>query len=401
MSLSRLGSTVYPGGPSSGVAAGPVARAAPTGSAELRAAFESASDAFLILDAEARVLDANASAARLLREPQRQLAGRHLRDLVPAESRARLVRMLSDLLHDGRTLAPLPLRGADGALRDVEALLVADVGPGRHLLVLREGTTPEGAQQAGEQTLEDMRRRLAESEKLAALGTLVTGVAHEIRTPLTFVANHAFLLQKHLEAAVEDGRMDPSALEEARAYLRETLSGVDRINQLVLELRRFTRRTTATRSRVSLDAAVAGAVELFRATSRHRAGVVARLEGTPLVEMDVSQVQQVVVNLLDNAVDAMPRSGSVVVETRAADGFALLVVHDDGVGIPAELQHRIFEGFYTTKPHGTGLGLSIVRRIVAEHRGRIGLVSEPGKGTTFTVSFPLAPEAARAPPGSG
>jgi signal transduction histidine kinase len=134
---------------------------------------------------------------------------------------------------------------------------------------------------------------------------------------------------------------------------------------------------------------VSVAVDLFRATRRGRVGVRADLRAVPALCRDVGQIQQVVLNLLNNAAEAMPSGGVVRVTTRSTPGGGEIEVEDHGSGIPSEVQPQLFNAFFTTKTEGTGLGLSICQRIVEAHGGRIRFESGLGRGTTFFVFLPF------------
>ncbi|HEX2021824.1 MAG TPA: ATP-binding protein [Candidatus Thermoplasmatota archaeon] len=243
---------------------------------------------------------------------------------------------------------------------------------------------------ATEQEMEAGRRQVARSEKLSALGSLVSGVAHEIRTPLAYLTNNLFLMQARLERAERDGGDARELAEAIGKMAREAIEGTDRINLLVRDLGRFTRQPAGGRTRASLHGVVADALRLWQAT--HRQVVLeSALHPTPLVEIDSVQAQQVVLNLLDNAADAMGASAVVRVETLGADGDALLIVSDTGPGIPPDVQARMWDPFFTTKKEGTGLGLSIVKRIAETHGATVACDSKPGAGTRFTIRFPALP----------
>lgn len=240
-----------------------------------------------------------------------------------------------------------------------------------------------------EEEMEAGRRQVARSEKLSALGSLVSGVAHEIRTPLAYLTNNIFLIQARLERAARDGDDAKRVLDDVRRMAQEAIEGTDRINLLVRDLGRFTRQPEAGRVAAPLDAVVAEAVRLFRATHRGRVVLESDLQATPPISVDPFQAQQVVLNLLENGSDAIKPGGRLRVSTSAMNGHALLVVADDGPGIPPDVQSRMYDPFFTTKREGTGLGLSIVQRIVETHGGTIRCDSAPGKGTTFTIRFPV------------
>lgn len=244
------------------------------------------------------------------------------------------------------------------------------------------------ARRRAEAELEHSRRQLVLAEKLSALGTLVSGVAHELRTPLTYIANNVHLLRRRLvEAARTDASLTP-LVRDVENYATQAQDGVDRISALVRELRPFTKDPAREQQLVSLDGVVSAAVDLFRATHRGQVEVKADMAATPPVRINVGQVQRVVINLLNNAADAMKQGGVVRVRTRATEMGAEIVVEDTGGGIPREVESRIFDPFFTTKSEGTGLGLTIARSIVESHGGSLRYESVLGRGTTFRVSFP-------------
>ncbi len=242
-----------------------------------------------------------------------------------------------------------------------------------------------------QEELEAARKQVAISEKLSTLGTLVSGVAHEIRTPLTYVTNNLFLVRQRLEQASRAKPELADLVEEILRYGQDALEGVGRINRLVDDLRRFARRDGGGQVEADLRDVVAVAVDLFRATRRGRVDVRAELAAVPGLHLDTGQIQQVVLNLLTNAAEAMAGGGLVRVATRAVPGGGEIEVEDRGGGIPPEVQAQLFHPFFTTKPDGTGLGLSICRRIVEAHGGRIGYETTPGRGTTFIVFLPAPP----------
>jgi signal transduction histidine kinase len=239
--------------------------------------------------------------------------------------------------------------------------------------------------------LDDARRQMAHSERLAALGSLVSGLAHEIRTPLASAMNHVSLLQSRL-ARVQAGESPATALADAPGHAAATLDALERINRLVEGLRRFTRLEEGKREKLSLDAPAHEAVRIFQSAHRGVLDMRAELVPTTPVLLDKVQLEQVLLRLLENAADAMPggRLGRVLVTTRETPLAVELVVEDNGVGMPPDVAARVFDEFFTTKPGRAGLGLSIARRIVEAHGGAISVRSKPGEGTTFVVSLPKA-----------
>jgi signal transduction histidine kinase len=245
------------------------------------------------------------------------------------------------------------------------------------------------ARRRAEQELEAARHQVAMSEKLSTLGTLVSGVAHEIRTPLTYVTNNLFLIRQRLEHAARSRPELAGLVDEVVRYGKAALDGVARIDRLVEDLRRFARRDEGGPVEADLRDVVGVAVDLFRATRRGRIEVRAELRSVPSLRLDTGQVQQVVLNLLTNAAESMLSGGLVRIATRAVPGGGEIEIEDHGDGIAPDVQDRLFHPFFTTKAEGTGLGLSISQRIIEAHGGHIRFESHVGRGTTFFVFLPL------------
>ncbi len=260
-----------------------------------------------------------------------------------------------------------------------------DMTPEKILTVLATAL----ARRRAEQELEAARHQVAMSEKLSTLGTLVSGVAHEIRTPLTYVTNNLFLIRQRLEHAARTRPELAGLVDEVARYGKAALDGVARIDRLVEDLRRFARRDEGGPVEADLRDVVGVAVDLFRATRRGRIEVRAELRSVPCLRLETGQVQQVVLNLLTNAAESMPSGGLVRITTRAVPGGGEIEIEDHGDGIAPDVQDRLFHPFFTTKAEGTGLGLSISQRIIESHGGHIRFESHVGRGTTFFVFLPL------------
>ncbi|HUR69828.1 MAG TPA: HAMP domain-containing sensor histidine kinase [Candidatus Thermoplasmatota archaeon] len=233
----------------------------------------------------------------------------------------------------------------------------------------------------------DLRRQLHSQEKMAALGSLVAGLAHEVRTPLTIVSTNASILEFHAKRAATN-----ELAQQVLTHVQEIQLSVDRMNALVQQLRKFHNLEQDARVSLPLDAAAREAAALFASAHRGVKPVQLDLRPTPPVTMHLLGLQQVVLNLLTNAIEASDAATAVVsMRTRVEDGCAVLEVEDQGRGMTEDVQRRIFEPLFTTKPDGMGLGLHIVSRIVDAHGARIECASREGKGTTFRVRFQLAP----------
>ncbi|HEX2021615.1 MAG TPA: ATP-binding protein [Candidatus Thermoplasmatota archaeon] len=280
------------------------------------------------------------------------------------------------------------LRAKDGTRVSVEVAVRPIHGPGRALrfAILRDVTTRKRAEVERERARKDM----AQTEKLAALGSLVSGVAHEIRTPLVFIQNNASILESRL--ALLAPACPPGERDILHACLREIGVGVDRIHRLVRDLHRFSRMPAGEFAPTDLADAVDEAARLWVAT--HPGANVtldAKHEPQAMVRVDRAKIQQVILNLIQNAAEAMPDGGRVTIRTLETAEGARIVIRDEGPGISEETRGFMFEPLYTTKPGSMGLGLSVAKRIVELHRGRIDCESpKDASGTTFIVTLPRA-----------
>ncbi|MBI5278003.1 MAG: HAMP domain-containing histidine kinase [Burkholderiales bacterium] len=271
------------------------------------------------------------------------------------------------------------------------------------------------------------QQQMAQNEKMASLGQMVAGVAHQLNTPLAFSRSnismvmdalkefeaplkvaHAFARaanassenvisiniassRKHL-ASMEDGGGDVPMLTQ---MLSDTLQGIDQMHELVENLRDFTRLDRAKIAQFDINKGLRTVTYIARSAIPNRVEVVEDYGDLPLVECNPSQLNQVFLNLINNAAQAIPGEGKVTVRSRLEDGLVRVDIADTGSGIPPEVQPHIFETYYTTKPvgEGTGLGLPIVKSIVTEHGGDVTFRTQPGVGTVFSVFLPVAQEA--------
>lgn len=234
------------------------------------------------------------------------------------------------------------------------------------------------------QDLTDLRRmeqEVARSEHLAGIGRLAANIAHEIRNPLASISG-----------SVEVLRRLPGADPETRSLIDIAVREVDRVNALITGLLEYARPRSEERQRLDLGELVSEIAKIFEQECQGR-GVVLRVDSRSglLVEAAPGQLQQVLWNLLRNAVEAMPSGGTLhltAASTSALPPEVTLAVRDTGVGIAETDLDCIFEPFFSCKPGGTGLGLATTARIVADHKGSIDLASRVGQGTTFTVRLP-------------
>ncbi len=239
-----------------------------------------------------------------------------------------------------------------------------------------------------------LQSRLLEADRLASLGTLVAGIAHEINNPLSYIlANLKFVAEILGAPQSADGlTLPPAEVHELRTALEEVELGAERVKRIVKDLRVFARVEHAKSEPVDLAEVVSASLKLARAEIGDRALVVEELTGCGKVLGDSSRLGQVFVNLLLNAGQAIPDSapmGRIEIRGQREDAVVRVTVTDNGAGIAPENMGRIFQPFFTTKPVGigTGLGLPICQSIVASLGGRITVESVLGAGTTVTLEL--------------
>jgi signal transduction histidine kinase len=229
---------------------------------------------------------------------------------------------------------------------------------------------------------ERLQKRARESERLAELGTLTGGLAHEIKNPLSTI-------QLNLQLLGEDLPPDnPRLSNRLRTVQKET----SRLRDIVDDFLRYAGRMELERKPTELNAMLEELIDFFNPQAQLQR-VQLRLrksDGQLIAPVDDRLLKQAILNLMINALQAMPETGGEIILSAARqDGRALVDVIDTGRGIDAETAQRIFDAYYSTKRGGTGLGLAIASRIVREHNGAIHVSSERGKGSDFTISLPL------------
>jgi two-component system NtrC family sensor kinase len=271
------------------------------------------------------------------------------------------------------------------------------------------------------QKLEEAHDQLFQSDKLASIGQLAAGVAHEVNNPIGFVNSNLSVLKGYAESlfGLLDGydalvlqreslpdmaaRIDEMKKEADLKFLREdmvalideSIDGTQRVRRIVQDLRDFSRVGEAALEMMDIQRGLESTLNVVKNEIRYKADVVQNYAKLPLVECRPSQINQVFLNLLVNAAQAIPQHGTITVATRREtqpDGdWAVVSISDTGIGIPAEIKDKIFDPFFTTKPvgKGTGLGLSVSYGIIEKHGGRIVVDSETGVGTTFHIWLPI------------
>ena len=257
----------------------------------------------------------------------------------------------------------------------------------RELAVVEDANrTLEARVQERTQELEEAQDQVVRSEKLAAIGQLAGGVAHDLRNPLGAINNAIYYLKKRL-GTTDIAQSNPRIGQ----FLQIAEEEVEHSNQIISDLMSFARVGVSSLSPTNLGEAVSNALSTMEI--RDNVHVINQLDSDlPEVMGDGEQLYRVFINLAGNAQDAMPDGGELTISTREVDGYAEVAFQDTGVGISEEDMKKIFEPLFTTKTKGTGLGLAVCQQIVAKHGGTIQVSSTPGEGSTFTVRLQLNTE---------
>jgi PAS domain S-box-containing protein len=345
---------------------------------QLAAIVESSQDAIISQTLTGVILTWNAGAERIYGYAAAEVVGRSIALLIPPELSDELDRIIEAVKRDERTEHHETVRVRKGGRRIQVSLTISPIKDAEGRVV---GASNIARDVTDRMTLERAARR---AETLAALGTMSAGIAHEINNPIG-------ILSSRLELMEGRGGLTPELREDLQMLRRN----VERVGRIVQSLLSAARQSPMELRAVDLNAVVEESLMLVgRQMSKDGIQIVTTLDSTlPKARGQPHALQQVLINLLVNARDAMPEGGTVRIETSPVAGpepEVRLVVADTGPGIPADVLPRISEPFYTTKTAGTGLGLPLSYNIIREHGGRIEVDSAAGRGTTFIITLPSA-----------
>lgn len=328
------------------------------------------SEGLLLLRMDGRIRSANTGLSRMLGQARELLEGRNVNEILqlPRLDPPRELRdQRGQLTGPGGELIPVSVtasllrdgRGADGGL----AVIVRD---------LRE--------------IEALQSRLVLSGRMAAVGQLAAGVAHEVNNPAAYVRSNILMLREYWKSA--DAHV---CFEDGRELIDESLEGIERISAIVDQIRRFSRGGTGERERAELHPLLEAVVRMARSRLPDGVQIERSFGSVPALDCAPRELEQVFLNLLLNAADAVGESGTIRITTSSSGGAAHVDVEDDGCGIAPDVIGRVFDPFFTTKPvgRGTGLGLSISYEIVKRHGGEMAARSGLGRGTVVSVLLPL------------
>ena len=347
--------------------------------AKARAILENASEGVVVVDAAGRIVSVNAKTEQLFRYDRIALVGQSLEILLPERLRQRHVDHRADFMANPRTRPmgrglDLTGRRADGEEFPIEiSLSYIETEEGTHALAFVSDITHRLA----------VERATRQAERLAAVGQLAAGIAHEINNPVGIMSSRIELM---LIEAKEHGLPD-SVVDDLRVLHRHAM----RVTDIAAKLLTFARETPAERQPVDVNTVVADALALVeKQLDRSGIRVESRLgSGLSPILGHANALQQVVLNLVTNAGQALGDHGTIRVTTAEDTGRVIVQIVDDGPGIPPDALTHVFDPFFTTKATGTGLGLSVTYGIVRDHGGTIDVQSEVGRGTIFTVALPV------------
>ncbi len=398
----------------------------------LGAILDSADQLIAMITPEGALMAINRIGAGEFGATPAELAGKNLFDLLPPEFGIAVSDQIAEVVNTGRTseidaakqdrtfhVTVYPVPGHPPRVvvyaSDVTDRVAAEV----ELRKEREQLATSLAHQRElNHKLEDAQNQLLQSEKMASLGQLAAGVAHELNNPIGFVRSNVTTLEGYLKGLFEiiaaydtktSAALPPADVadladikaqndfefihEDIFQLLSESKDGLTRVQEIVQNLKDFSRVGGAGWGWADLHACIDSTLNIIWNEIKYKCTVVKHYDPTlPQVYCIASQLNQVFMNLLVNAAHAIPEKGEIVISTdHSVDGSVRIRIADNGVGIPEENLQRLFEPFFTTKPigKGTGLGLSIAYGIIGKHHGNIEVRSVVGQGTTFTVTLPI------------
>jgi two-component system NtrC family sensor kinase len=384
---------------------------------EWEATLDCVADLVILTDAEGRVRRFNRSVLNLSGVTQEELCGRNWRDIFCGESMDvnACYDMGMELYHRGSDrwfeLKHYPFRQRPDSEESGMVITLHDT---------TEMKRVTGALEKAYVELKQSQTTILQQEKMASIGQLAAGVAHEINNPLGFIRCNLSMLEDYtsrlagfitqmesllVTSGCNEAVSQASTLRQeqdldfivcdARKLIAESLDGADRVRKIVLDLKSFSRADGEETVLADINLCLESAINIVWNEIKYKARLERQLAALPSIRCYPQRLNQVFMNLLVNAAQAIDREGVITLRSWQERGNIFIAISDTGKGIPAELQEHIFEPFFTTKEvgEGTGLGLSISYDIIKKHNGDISVASQSGNGTTFTVRLPAMTEA--------
>ncbi|TFG65176.1 MAG: PAS domain S-box protein [Spirochaetales bacterium] len=342
----------------------------------LEMAIESMPDGIMVSDKEHRLVLVNKTAERLLHITMRDLNERLVWEIVNDQE-------VSDFIRQTLT----------NQEKIPEKEFTMNEGNGNMFILsfiitpyVKEGTVEGNLIHISDITERKKREaRLRRAESLASLTTLAAGVAHEIKNPLGSISIHIQLIKKSIQ---KKKKIEQAAMEDHLKIIDEE---INRLNGIIVDFLFAVRPMNTNLEKESINDIIEDLMEFIR-PELESAKITVELgleKDLPYLPLDVKYIKQALLNIIKNAEAAMPEGGYLRVTTRQEEGFITVKIADSGAGIPDHLMDKIFEPYFTTKEFGSGLGLTLVYKIIKEHDGEISVESREGKGTTFSLNFPI------------
>jgi two-component system NtrC family sensor kinase len=389
-----------------------------------------------LVDQDGRIIYASESVKQWLDLLPQDLIGSALADGSHPDDVAGVTTAIRDCNSGSQLFRTHRVRARDGSWRSFESRFVClrdDPAVGGVLIVSRDVTERVALERERERL--ELDRRV--SQRLEAVGQLAAGIAHEINTPLQFVGDSVTFLKEACDELLDLTAIyratlhadTPIPLADRRRAMRDaeqqadveylceripaafdrTTDGIARVRSIVQAMKRFSHATSTEPAPADLNEAIETTLAVCRNEYKYVADITLDLGELPPVTCQVSELNQVFLNLVLNAAQAIEEQvvdsggrGNITITTRSSDSHAVIEVSDDGPGIPSELQDRIYEPFFTTKlvGKGTGQGLALARATIERHAGTLECSSSSGHGTRFTIRLPLQPGFASHPHGA-
>ena len=363
---------------------------------EWDALLDAAVDAIIVIDQNGRIETFNSAAERIFGFKANDVLGENVSCLMPQPFRREHDGYLNNYLSTGDAKIIGLGREVQGKRRSGEifpiGLSVGRIkmdGPPKFVGIIRDITD----RKQSEEEIHHIRERLSQFGRLSTLGEMAAGLAHELNQPLTAIATYTQACQRLIESGQGDD-------DEILAALKKCDAQAQRAGDVIRRLRQFVQKRGQGRQEVSCEELIHDIAALAEIDARtHRIQLVFDIaKGLPNIMVDTVQVQQVILNLIRNGIDAMvdtnDRNEAVSVSVKRHDDERIeIAVTDHGSGITAEAEKKIFQPFFTTKPSGLGLGLAICQSIITSHGGVLSFTKNPSGGTTFRFTLPTILEA--------
>lgn len=396
------------------------------------AIFDAAQTGLLILDTDNRqIMDVNPTAAKTLHYNVDELLGEQIHKCMPAKRQSNCPFHDSEKTGESGILnlltscgKQIPVMFSTTFLQDDFSNLVVfsflDIS--EHTATEKKLRESRDKLQAANTQLKVHKDRIVQSEKLASIGQLAAGVAHEINNPVGYVTSNLGTISEYIDTMksvidyyqqltkldageaekikyikdsiheIEEDEDLEFIIEDCEKVMAESMEGVHRVAEIVQNLKSFAREDSDARGPHNINDGIDAMIKMVWNELKYSCEIVKEFDQIPVVQCHKGQVNQVIMNMLVNASHAMPEGGGIItVGTSVKDGKLEISIADNGSGIPEDVLSKIFDPFFTTKDvgKGTGLGLSISHGIIFDHEGTIEVDSEVGKGTTFRIYLPM------------